>query len=153
MNQGKKPPAPLVDVAEEAIVKAQAFIAKHYKGQERSNMEAWLVRFVEEVYKDPFNVLGHPPLSSTTDPDLLHYPARLHYKIAGLAYVSRAKNTVHVYEIQVESPPALVAERAAAEAARVAKLGDLAAKTGKLTTRKPSLAAFKNAGLNKRRKS
>lgn len=114
---------PSVEVHEDAIRAAQAFIEEHYTGIEKTNMEGWLRRFVEEVHDDPFKVLGYPPRVSASDKTLLVYPLQKGVPIGAEAHVQLPDSTIHVHAIRPRPPKALLEERTEQDAAAVRSAG------------------------------
>jgi hypothetical protein len=102
----QKTPDWVVEVKPSAIRKAQMMIESHYQGVGRKDMERWLARFLDEVHKDPLDVLGNPPLQAASDPELIYFPADPSRKISGLAHARKYMRRIVVYDILVQSPKA-----------------------------------------------
>jgi hypothetical protein len=110
MSLEKKPEAWWIELGDEVRAEALSKIDEFYPpesdgsaGPARSDMLGWYRKWVVELYKDPFGLLGPPPVA-TVHPQLARFPADETLPVSAIANVNRAVRTITVLKVYIRPP-------------------------------------------------
>jgi hypothetical protein len=91
---------------EDVHARAMARIESLYPGgtsPERMDILGWYERWILDLERDPFHVLGAPPMR-TSHPRIARFPADERVPVSGIADVDRVARTITILEVHIRPP-------------------------------------------------